>query len=411
MNKNNRSAEFNDTVHIPVGSIFLEGQLIIPQEAKGIVLFVHGSGSSRFSVRNQFVAQVLRESGCGTLLFDLFTKEEEVIDERSGKLRFDIEFLAKRLISVTHWLSSQLPQDQFQLAYFGASTGGAAALVAAAALGKKITTVISRGGRPDLAIPVLPQVEAATLLLVGEKDDVVLQLNTKAFDHLRCEKELLIIPDATHLFEEPGTLEQVAHSAARWLQKHWRENPTITKFRNRKEAGELLAKQLAPYANHPDALILGLPRGGVPIAYEVAKKLHLPLDVFIVRKLGLPSHPEFAMGAIASGDVRVLNQEVLQRFQISDTILHAVTAQEKEELKRRELAYRGHSKPPKIDGKTVILIDDGIATGASIQAAAKEADEVIALIQPRDFQAVGQYYDNFSQTTDKEVTDLLKTLK
>ncbi|OHE74885.1 MAG: phosphoribosyl transferase [Verrucomicrobia bacterium RIFCSPHIGHO2_12_FULL_41_10] len=209
----------------------------------------------------------------------------------------------------------------------------------------------------------------------------------------------------------------------------------MTKFRDRREGGVLLADKLTHYAKSSDTIVLGLPRGGVPVAYEVAKKLDLPLDVFVVRKLGLPSHPELAMGAIATGNVRVLNQEVVQYLAIPDTVLDAVTAKEKEELQRRELAYRGHNKAPKIKGKTVILVDDGVATGSSMQAAVralrqqspkriiiavptaspcschelgKEADEVIALIKPIDFQAVGQYYEEFSQTTDQEVIDLLK---
>ena len=422
------------TVRIPIGSLFLEGELSIPEDARGLVLFVHGSGSSRFSLRNQFVARVLRETGSATLLFDLFTKDEELLDERSGELRFNIEFLAKRLIEVTHWVLSQVPPHSLKLGFFGASTGGAASLVAAAVLEKQIAAVVSRGGRPDLAMKALPYVQSPTLLIVGGNDDVVLELNKQAFKNLRCEKDFVIITDATHLFEEPGTLEQVAKSAAGWFQEHW-VHTDITKFRDRREGGVLLADKLTHYAKSSDTIVLGLPRGGVPVAYEVAKKLDLPLDVFVVRKLGLPSHPELAMGAIATGNVRVLNQEVVQYLAIPDTVLDAVTAKEKEELQRRELAYRGHNKAPKIKGKTVILVDDGVATGSSMQAAVralrqqspkriiiavptaspcschelgKEADEVIALIKPIDFQAVGQYYEEFSQTTDQEVIDLLK---
>src|SRR5882672_8484916 len=204
-------------VQIRSGAAMLSGELSIPEGAAGVVLFAHGSGSSRHSPRNQFVARTIREAGVGTLLFDLLTPEEEIIDSQTGDLRFDIGLLAGRLIDATYWLKSDL--EYLQTGYFGSSTGGGAALVAAAELGESVGAVVSRGGRPDLAGDALPQVKCPTLLIVGGLDYPVIEMNQEAFARLRCEKELKIVPRATHLFEEPGTLEEVARLAADWFQR------------------------------------------------------------------------------------------------------------------------------------------------------------------------------------------------
>ena len=203
-------------VHIRSGDMQLEGDLSIPDGAQGVVLFAHGSGSSRHSPRNQFVARTIREAGVGTLLFDLLTKEEEAVDMHTAHLRFDIGLLATRLIDATYWIKGEL--DYLNVGYFGSSTGGGAALVAAAELGETVGAVVSRGGRPDLAGDALPKVQSATLLIVGGLDYPVIEMNRAALARLRCEKELKIVPGATHLFEEPGTLEQVADLAANWFQ-------------------------------------------------------------------------------------------------------------------------------------------------------------------------------------------------
>lgn len=207
-------------LHLPVGDFFLEGELVTPAQARSVVLFVHGSGSSRFSPRNQYVAQVIRNRGIATLLFDLLTREEEQEDAYSGHLRFNIALLARRLETITQWILKQPSLQSWKIGYFGASTGGGAALMAAAELGSKIKAVVSRGGRPDLAMPSLPEVVSPTLLIVGGNDEVVIDLNEKAFQRLLCEKELAIVPGATHLFEEPGKLEEVARLAADWFARY-----------------------------------------------------------------------------------------------------------------------------------------------------------------------------------------------
>lgn len=214
-------ADFNEAVEIAAGPVPLPGDLEIPGNARGLVLFAHGSGSSRRSPRNRFVAQALREEGSGTLLFDLLTRGEEAEDAHTGHLRFNIEMLAGRLAASTEWVRLHPVARDFPLGFFGSSTGGAAALLAAARLGATVRAVVSRGGRPDLVMDALPYVTAPTLLIVGEFDDVVMELNRKALARLTCEKELAVVPGAAHLFEEPGALDEVAERAAHWFREHW----------------------------------------------------------------------------------------------------------------------------------------------------------------------------------------------
>ncbi|MBX9696784.1 MAG: dienelactone hydrolase family protein [Alphaproteobacteria bacterium] len=207
-------------IQIFIGESKLEGNLSIPDGAKGIVLFAHGSGSSRFSPRNRFVANFLVKNHLATLLIDLLTMEEEAVDELTREYRFDIGLLAERLMHVTDWLHQDKRTKELQIHYFGSSTGAAAALIAAAKKGSMISSVVSRGGRPDLASDYLTRVKSPTLLIVGVDDHVVIELNKQASDQLHCEKKIEIIPHATHLFEEPGTLEQVAHLASSWFLEH-----------------------------------------------------------------------------------------------------------------------------------------------------------------------------------------------
>jgi pimeloyl-ACP methyl ester carboxylesterase len=211
-------------VRIPVDSIYLEGKLSIPEGARGIVVFVHGSGSSRHSPRNQYVANELQKGGLGTLLFDLLTVEEERVDMITRHLRFDIELLSKRLVDVTGWLLSRQDTQNLNIGYFGASTGAAAALIAAKEYADIIKAVVSRGGRPDLAENTLMYVKAPTLLIVGGRDTEVINLNRWALDRIVIlEKELRIIPGATHLFEEQGALEEVARLAGEWFKRYLSE--------------------------------------------------------------------------------------------------------------------------------------------------------------------------------------------
>jgi dienelactone hydrolase len=200
--------------------VTLRGVLGVPSVARGVVLFAHGSGSGRLSSRNNFVARSLQEAGLATLLIDLLTAEEERAEAATGHLRFDIAFLAQRLLAATRWLKESAETGALQIGYFGASTGAGAALVAAAELPDDVHAVVSRGGRPDLAGDSLTKVKAPTLLIVGSRDVPVIPLNQDAFSKLRCEKKLEIVPGASHLFEEPGALEEVSRLASAWFTSH-----------------------------------------------------------------------------------------------------------------------------------------------------------------------------------------------
>lgn len=422
-------------VVIPSDSVRLEGDLSIPEGAPGIVLFAHGSGSSRLSPRNQFVAEMLQNAGIGTLLFDLLTEEEA--EDRENV--FDIDFLAHRLADATRWLRAKHGGEA--LGYFGASTGAAAALIAAA-LDPAICAVVSRGGRPDLALRHLGKVEAPTLLIVGGDDYGVIELNEKAYRVLRCEKSLKIVPGATHLFEEPGTLEQVAQLASEWFLRHMQSDrkprvstgePTI--YSNREEAGRALAHALSSFKGG-DVVVLGIPRGGLPVARQVADELGAPLDIIVVRKLGAPGQPELGIGAVVDGDHprAIFNQEIIEQLGVSDDYIQAEIDKQLQEIKRRELAYRAGRAPVPLSGKTVIVVDDGIATGSSVRAALRgvrragpkriilavpvaptetvealrsSADQIVCLETPENFFAVGQFYRDFHQVSDEEVKQIL----
>jgi len=206
-------------ITIPIDGGFIYGNLTFLEKSRGLVIFAHGSGSSRFSKRNNFVASLLNNNSFSTLLFDLLTKEEEHVDVQTREYRFNIPLLAERLVTVTQWIKQHKEYSTLSIGYFGSSTGAAAALIAAAQLSTKIKAVVSRGGRPDLAQNFLPQVTAPTLLIVGSLDYDVIKLNEAAYNQLTCEKEMILIPGATHLFEEPGTLEEITEHTIVWFKK------------------------------------------------------------------------------------------------------------------------------------------------------------------------------------------------
>lgn len=223
---------YSGTSGLPVAidgdDVSLVGDLVAPPGSTAIVVFAHGSGSSRLSPRNRSVARTLQHAGLGTLLFDLLTHEEEVREARSGAMRFDIDRLARRLVATTRWLQDLPDHRHRRIGYFGASTGAAAALVAAAHPSLRIGAIVSRGGRPDLAIDVLARVHAPTLLIVGERDDLVRVLNEQAAARMTCPREIAIVPHASHLFEEPGALDHVARLASAWFQRYLASPPTAS---------------------------------------------------------------------------------------------------------------------------------------------------------------------------------------
>ncbi|MBD3182449.1 alpha/beta hydrolase [Candidatus Poribacteria bacterium] len=224
MDKKSEVSVETDLIQISLDSVTLEGSLNIPEGAQGLVLFAHGSGSSRKSPRNRFVAEELGKGNLGTLLFDLLTSDEESIDIMTREIRFDIDLLSERLIGATKWVMDQPATQELKIGYFGSSTGAAAALIGAANLPDVISAVVSRGGRPDMAEGFLNKVKAPTLLIVGGNDYHVIKLNEQAIDRLSSEKKMEIVPGATHLFEEPGKLEQVAQLARHWFQTYLTEH-------------------------------------------------------------------------------------------------------------------------------------------------------------------------------------------
>lgn len=299
----------------------LEGLLGIPDDAIGLVIFSHGSGSGRLSPRNNQVAAGLRQAGFATLLLDLLRSDEE---GNRAKV-FDIALLASRLVSATRWAQSRPDLVGFPIGYFGASTGAAAALVAAAELKDRIAAVVSRGGRPDLAGEALDEVQCPTLLIVGGSDHGVIELNESARDRLACVRELVIVPGAGHLFEEPGALDAVLQQASDWFRRYLRKPPRphlSGGFAHRRDAGRKLAAALLQLKDD-NPMVLALPRGGVPVGYEVARSLGAPLTVVLARKIGAPGQPELGLGAVVDGanPQVVLNEDVLEAVNPGDEYL------------------------------------------------------------------------------------------
>jgi predicted phosphoribosyltransferase/dienelactone hydrolase len=429
-------------VSIPVAGAMLTGELTVPFGAHGLVIFAHGSGSSRFSPRNQLVAKILRDSGLATLLFDLLTTDEEAVDNHTRQYRFDIQLLANRLVRAVEWAIQQPSIRSLSVGLFGASTGAAAALIAASRLPETVQAVVSRGGRPDLAGPFLSRVMSPVLLIVGGCDTDVIRLNDVAYAQLENTKAIEIVPGASHLFEEPGTLKKLRGFPRHGLTLTWRarkqskrSDTMWIRFEDRREAGEMLAKKLRSFRGRDDVVILALPRGGVPVGFEVASELGLPLDVLVVRKLGIPGHEELAFGAIASGGYGYIDKPLVRALKMPESMIEEITQRETRELIRRESLYRGQRKRPMLTGKVVILIDDGLATGSTMRSAvhavrSESAKEIIVAAPvcsrqtcealqngidtwclcveaPEPFYAVGFWYRNFDQTTDEEVQRLL----
>lgn len=417
-----------------VGPHHLEGLLDVPPNARGLVIFAHGSGSGRFSPRNNHVARELGRAGFATLLMDLLSPEEEA-DRRNV---FDIERLASRVTEATDWARGTPQLIDLPIGYFGASTGGGAALAAAAADPTHVSAVVSRGGRPDLAGDQLPFVQAPTLLLVGSRDHDVLELNRWAMGRMKCPVEICIVPGATHLFEEPGTLDYVVSQAISWFERYASKplaDAINVPFANRREAGRLLAHSLMKFRKD-NPLVLALPRGGVPVAYEVAERLDAELDLVLVRKIGAPHHAEYAIGAVVDGDCAqiIINREIADQLAVPSGYLHNEAHKQLREIERRRREYLGGREPIPISHRTVIVVDDGIATGSTVRAALRairqksparlilavpvgardsiaslrrECDDLVCLATPEPFFAVGAHYVNFEQTSDGEVRQLL----
>jgi predicted phosphoribosyltransferase/dienelactone hydrolase len=442
----------------------LKADLTIPLGAQAIVLFAHGSDSSRHSSRNQFVANVLNKKGIATLLVDLLSQEEKRIDEDSGHIRYNIELLTARFTEVTKWLAQQPETRDLKIGYFGSSTGAAAALTTAAKLGAA-KAIVTREGRPDLAREsAIHQVKAPTLFIVGGNDIAVIARNKRALELLSDAevKEIAIIPGATHLFEEPGKIEEVAQITADWFEcylletrksKFYNKNARITgrgflstlrgkydfqiKFRDRFGAGQILASMLGKYKDDLHGVtVLGIARGGVAVADPIAEKLNADLDIIVSRKLRSPHNSENAIGAIMhDGSVYLGTSSLKTQHDISDEYIAMEKLEQKKEIERRLRLYRPNNREYKIKDRIVILVDDGIATGASVIAAARwirkykpkrliiaapvapkqvvkslknEADEIEVIRNPSNFKAVEQFYQHFDAISDDRIVQIAK---
>jgi predicted phosphoribosyltransferase/pimeloyl-ACP methyl ester carboxylesterase len=418
---------------ILLGREALPGDLNLPPDPRGLVIFAHGSGSSRFSPRNRLVAEALNAAGYATLLFDLLT-EEEARDRRNV---FDIPLLGARMAEAIDWARNDDRVFALPIGLFGASTGAAAAIHAAAAREGEVSALVSRGGRPDLAERWLGSLGAPTLFIVGGEDREVLELNRAAQKLCLGPTELKLIPGASHLFEETGALDQVLSAATEWFDRHLRPRPIL--FRDRAAAGRILAGPLLRQAP-ARPVVYALPRGGVPVGAEIARALDAPLDLILVRKIGSPQNKELALGAAVDGDQPeiVINREIAHALEISEAEIRRFAALEFAEIERRRVAYLGKSPPIPARGRTAILVDDGIATGASMEAAIHAlrrrkpgklilavpvappdslerlgglVDEVVCLAAPEDFYGVGQFYCEFHQLDDSEVIALMEEFK
>jgi len=435
----------------------LEGDLVIPAQAKGIILFAHGSGSSRHSTRNQYVAQVLNDAGFATLLVDLLTPEEKAVDAKTRHLRFDVELLANRIEVITSWLLRQPETKNLAIGYFGSSTGTSAALMTASRL-RVVKAIVSRGGRPDLAENALQDITAPTLLIVGSRDEPVIRINGRALKELRKAeaKELVIIPGATHLFEEPGRMEEVAKVTSEWFECYllktrrkfenkyssngaagfWsalRDRSIQIRFKDRASAGEILASALGNYRNKGNVTVMGVARGGFIVADALARMLGANVDILVARRLRSPYNSEDAIGAVVQDGCLYVDDNVVQEQNVSKEYIEGEIKTQKREIERRLALYRPYKREYDVYERAVILADDGAATGATVVASArwirkhgpmrlvialpvasndvlrmlrKEADQVEIIRIPSKFGSVEQFYQDFAEVTDDSILSL-----
>jgi putative phosphoribosyl transferase len=437
----------------------LDADLCVPTSTKAIILFAHGSGSSRHSTKNQYVAQILNNAGFSTLLVDLLNQEEKEIDSRTRHLRFDIGLLASRIESITRWILQYPNTRDLSIGYFGSSTGAAATIIAASKFDNIVKAIVSRGGRPDLAEEgCLHKIFAPTLLIVGGNDLAVLAANKRILNDLKHAeaKELVIIPEAGHIFEEQDKMQVVAKVAVDWFEcfllrtgKKF-ENKYNTeasrflsgfkikdmlqlKFNDRVAAGKMLAALLGKYKNG-NPIVIGIPRGGVIVADAIARKLSADFDIVVPRRLRAPNNSEDALGAIMQDGSVYLDRNLVRLLDVSEEYIEAEKLEQRKEIDRRLSLYRPGPKEYEVKDKTAIVVDDGAATGSTLIAAARwlrkqqpkrlvialpvapkkvaevlkhEADYVEFVKIAGNFRSVSNFYIDYSPITDEQVLKLI----
>ncbi|HEY5923542.1 MAG TPA: phosphoribosyltransferase family protein [Kofleriaceae bacterium] len=414
-----------ESIHVQVGKDELRGSLGVPQGPVGVVIIAGPLEPS--------VAEALRTRGLATLVVDVVLDVEE---------RYDIELLATRLTAVIDWLVEHSNVAHLPIGFFAGGTSAAAALVAAARQPERVRAIALSDGRADLAGSALPLVRAPTLLVAPGNHENTVEIDRAAIEQMTASTQFAIVPGAGPRFAEPGALDEVVQLAAEWLVDHFahalvesanRRGSWGRQFRDRRSAGERLAHLLVHHAGE-HTVVFGLPRGGVVVADAIAKLLGAPLDVWLVRKIGMPIQPELGMGALAEGAALVLDPMSVKWSGTSPDDLKSIVHRKADEIRRRAQLYRGDAPAPDIHGKTVILVDDGIATGGTVRAAIRgarkrgaahvvvavpvaaaeavqtleeEADELICLATPRHLNAVGAWYQDFRQLPEEDVIAIL----
>lgn len=435
-------------VRIPVRGGRLLGDLAIPNDPIGVVVFAHGSGSSRFSPRNRAVARRLQSHGLATLLVDLLTPIEEAQDRRTAHLRFDIELLVRRVEATLDWSLSDSRLRGLPIGLYGSSTGAAAALAAAAHEPDVVAAIVARSGRPDLVEPLLPQVMAPTLFVVGSHDSDLLDRNQYAATRLHCTHRTSIVSGASQLFAEPGALDRAANLASAWFVRHLAESRSndadedtqaastiLTRYADRAAAGAALAQLVgrdAPGLVEP--IVVALPHGGVEVAAPVAAALDAPLEAAVARAICAPSQPELVIGSVDEEGATTFTDSLLHALRLSPRETRDLSMRATATARREAHALRDGRPLPAVAGHDVLLVDDGYVDGMLAASVARmlhrhgarrvilavpiaprsllhepptEFDGVVCPYAPDPLDSIGSHYARFDHVPDSRAHELL----
>jgi predicted phosphoribosyltransferase len=424
-----------ENLTVRAGTVDLRASLGVPPGPVGLAILADGSGDTRTSARERHVAEALRARGLATLLVDLLTEPERANDRLDPSRRFEVDVLAERLLGVVDWIVRESHVAHLPVAIDATGTAAAAALIAAAQRPDLVRVIVSRAGRPDLAGASLPSVAAPTLFLVGSADHDELELDRETIARMTVPTQLAIVPG--RLGDEPSALDEAAQLSGEWIVEHLAHglvepHAEARPFRDRRSAGARLTELLPSYA--ADAIVFAASPGGAPVADEIAKVLGAPLDVWLVRKIGMPIQPELGMGALAEGAALVLDPSIVRWSGVSPDELRALVHRTAIAIRRRARAYRTDQPPLDLHGRAAILVEDGIATAGMLRAAVRgarrrgaarvivaapvaaaeatarlrlEADEVIALAVPPHLSSLRAWYHDCAPLNDRDVSSIL----